>query len=160
MSDNVNIIPIIDEPVEPYANCQISGWGATSWLGSMPSELQKANVSIIPRSICGSDDVYGRTIVDGMVCANGVNENGIIDVCQGDSGGPLTCNNRLVGLASFGVRCGLAIEFPGVFTDVFYYCDWIKENSGAGLPSHCLSLLILCGFIVFQKLALKLRSFQ
>lgn len=49
----------------------------------MPSELRKANVSIVPRSICGTYDSYGSTIVDGMICANGFSDNGITDVCQG-----------------------------------------------------------------------------
>lgn len=51
-----------------------------------------------------------------------------------DSGGPLTCNGKLVGLASFGVRCSYSINFPGVHTNVFYYKSWIEEeisrNSG------------------------------
>lgn len=77
-------IPIIDHPVEDFAICQVSGWGATTWQGSMPSELRKANVSIVPRRICESAESYGRTIVDGMVCANGVTKDGlIVDVCQG-----------------------------------------------------------------------------
>lgn len=49
----------------------------------MPAELRKANVSIVPRSVCGSPENYGSTIVDGMVCANGFSENGITDACQG-----------------------------------------------------------------------------
>lgn len=79
----VHSIPIIDHPVEPFTDCQISGWGATDWEGSMPSELRKGNVSIVPRQICNSTESYGRTFVDGMVCANGLSEDGIVDVCQG-----------------------------------------------------------------------------
>lgn len=33
-----------------------------------------------------------------------------------------------MGLSSFGVRCGFAVEFPGVFADVFYYREWILDN--------------------------------
>lgn len=113
----------------------------------MPPELRKANVSIVPRSFCSSYESYGSTIVDGMVCANGFNDNGITDVCQGDSGGPLTCDNKLVGLASFGVRCGYAIEFPGVFADVYYYRDWINENSGAEKTNERKKFFILIGLV-------------
>lgn len=75
------MIPIIDHPVPSHTNCQVSGWGATNWQGLMPAELRKGNVSIVPRASCAES--YGNTIVDGMVCANGFNENGIVDVCQG-----------------------------------------------------------------------------
>lgn len=73
----------MDHEVEPSTHCRISGWGAISWQGFMPNELRKANVSIVERSFCNSTDSYGKTFVDGMVCASGVNEDGVIDVCQG-----------------------------------------------------------------------------
>ena len=140
----------------------------------MPSELRKANVSIVPRTICGSSESYGRTIVDGMVCANGFSEDGITDVCQGgefyfvnqpfanlktlilDSGGPLTCNYMLVGLASFGAQCGLTVHFPGVFTDVYYYRDWIRDNSaGRKIYAANISIFLLC-FVINHVCSFKL----
>ena len=55
------------------------------------------------------------------------------DSCAGDSGGPLTVQADessamyLAGIVSFGKRkCGTG--FPGVYTDVGYYVDWIKRN--------------------------------
>lgn len=80
-SYNVMSISIIDHPVEENTNCQVSGWGATEWRGSMPAKLRKANVSIVHRDICSES--YRETLVDGMVCANGRSETGITDVCQG-----------------------------------------------------------------------------
>jgi secreted trypsin-like serine protease len=127
---------------------QVSGWGATNWQGTMPAELRKGNVSIVPRHICNSSESYGSTIVDGMVCANGFNENGIVDVCQGDSGGPLICENQLVGLASFGSRCGFLINLPGVFADVYYFSDWIKENWSSGRKLSFSQALIIIGFFI------------
>lgn len=47
----------------------------------MPADLQMANVSIVDRAFCNFS--YSDMITEGMVCANGQNENGIIDVCQG-----------------------------------------------------------------------------
>lgn len=79
----VHSIEIIDHPVKGFENCQVSGWGATEWQGVMPSELRKANVSIVSRELCSSTEFYDSTIVDGMVCANGISVEGITDVCQG-----------------------------------------------------------------------------
>ncbi|MBN3295442.1 KLKB1 protein, partial [Amia calva] len=52
----------------------------------------------------------------------------------GDSGGPLVCRKTgqpwvLAGLTSFGAGCALK-DYPGVFTRVSSYRDWIKEHSG------------------------------
>lgn len=57
------------------------------------------------------------------------------DTCKGDSGGPLmkfdqskTPNWYLVGIVSFGsAQCGLA-NFPGIYTRVDHFMDWILRN--------------------------------
>ena len=55
------------------------------------------------------------------------------DSCQGDSGGPLIVREGeegkmyLRGITSFGTnQCGFG--YPGVYTDISYYVNWIKEN--------------------------------
>jgi len=111
----------------------------------MPADLRKANVSIVGTKFCNSSGSYNGLIHPGMVCANGLTEEGaLIDVCQGDSGGGLTCDGKLVGLASFGVQCGLQIYFPGVFVNVYYYKDWIMDNwSAASAMAHSKFVLLL-----------------
>ena len=79
----VHSIEIIDHEVEPFTECQISGWGATEWRGFMPSVLRMGIVSMVPRTSCNASESYGKTFVDGMVCANGINDDGLVDVCQG-----------------------------------------------------------------------------
>lgn len=57
------------------------------------------------------------------------------DACAGDSGGPLMNQAELgndkfilLGLVSFGPRqCGLS-NFPGVYTRVSSYMEWILRN--------------------------------
>lgn len=54
---------------------------------------------------------------------------------QGDSGGPLVCKNAAgnkvqVGIVSFGLSFGCELGFPGVFTRVTEYLDWIEKNAG------------------------------
>ena len=57
------------------------------------------------------------------------------DLCpQGDSGGPMTLRDpssgrvQLVGIVSSGVGCGHP-KFPGVYTRVSMYVDWILERA-------------------------------
>lgn len=47
-------------------------------------------------------------------------------IFQGDSGGPLTVDGKLVGLVSWSAGCG-AIKYPGVYTRVPSYIDWISK---------------------------------
>lgn len=53
------------------------------------------------------------------------------------------CDGKLVGLASFGVQCGFSIEYPGVFTDVFFYRDWIEENMSGGNKLKAINVIII-----------------
>merc|ERR1711971_756197 len=66
-----------------------------------------------------------------QICA-GLGER---DSCQGDSGGPMLSseldNGRIwsvIGITSFGVKCADS-RFPGVYTRVDQYLDWIESNS-------------------------------
>lgn len=70
-----------------------------------------------------------------------------LDACQGDSGGPLMSDPSepaaaaldqrytLLGLVSFGPRtCGVS-NFPGVYTRVAAYTDWLLEHMSAASAS-------------------------
>lgn len=77
----IHSIPIIDYNVVEFTNCRVSGWGSTEWQGVMPADLYIANVTIVNRAICNY--TYTDIITEGMVCANGLSDHGVIDVCQG-----------------------------------------------------------------------------
>ena len=55
-----------------------------------------------------------------------------------DYGGPLVASNRLVGMYSWGVGCGLP-EYPEVYTKVSAVCDWIVTNAGSYKVSAVIS---------------------
>ncbi|KAE8573470.1 venom protease isoform X2 [Halyomorpha halys] len=114
-----------------------SGWGHTSWGGRGSSMLQKVNLTVVSNEKCNNN--YGRgeyrqqlpngIVEDLMLCAGGQPGK---DTCQGDSGGPLQiehksvyCMYSQIGVVSFGKGC--ALTFPGVYTRVSNYLEWIES---------------------------------
>lgn len=107
-------------------------------------------------------DINYGNISTGMLCA-GYMQTGGVDACQGDSGGPLVCGNYLAGIVSWGNSCALP-GYPGIYTNVSYYNDWIVTNNqsfnysyynGAdvvGLKKLSLILSISFWFIVAKLL--------
>jgi len=54
------------------------------------------------------------------------------DSCQGDSGGPFMCHDlpgQICGIVSYGNGCAIP-NYPGVYTKVSTYVNWINEDSG------------------------------
>ncbi|CAO1370952.1 unnamed protein product [Diamesa tonsa] len=149
INDEVSLIKLPYSQVKSGTKCVIYGWGATKFKSPMPALLQKGNISIYSTKECNSTDSYNGFIRDGMICAAGENEVGFIDSCQGDSGGGLICDNRLVGLASFGYQCGKSRAYPGVYTDVQFFQNWILQNVNSSVkPQIHSSLLGLIAIIV------------
>lgn len=103
----------------------VTGWGMTDT--SIPDDLQKVSVPMVDKATC--DRVYKSMggVPAGQICAG--YDKGGKDACQGDSGGPLVVGGRLAGIVSWGKGCGTP-KYPGVYTDVAYYRQWIRENSG------------------------------
>ncbi|XP_015432474.1 PREDICTED: trypsin-1-like [Dufourea novaeangliae] len=102
-----------------------TGWGTTD--NGTPKMLQKVTVPFVTKQQCANAYSSSGGIPKGQVCA-GYTAGGK-DTCQGDSGGPLTVNGELVGVVSWGKGCGTP-NYPGVYTDVSHYRQWIKQNSG------------------------------
>jgi trypsin len=124
------------------ASASISGWGTTSFGGSMTDALHRASVQILsrPNGVCGS---YGTDYHHAsMICAG--MPNGGVDTCQGDSGGPLVVGSgasvRLVGITSFGRGCGNA-AYPGVYTRVSAFRQWLESH----LDAEWTSVVLPCG---------------
>ncbi|XP_020667192.3 serine protease 1 [Pogona vitticeps] len=108
-------------------DCLISGWGNTLSNGvNYPDLLQCLNAPILSEQEC--KDAYPGQITDNMICV-GYLEGGQ-DSCQGDSGGPVVCGGELQGVVSWGMGCALA-GYPGVYTKVCNYIDWIEETIAA-----------------------------
>jgi len=100
-----------------------------------PRKLHEVDVEVIDpqecKSVYTSLQVPAFAIGDTEICATG--PAGGKDSCFGDSGGPLVVpagNARgyvQVGIVSWGPQCGNPL-FPGVYTRVSSFSDWIKQN--------------------------------
>ncbi|XP_076057352.1 trypsin-1-like [Oratosquilla oratoria] len=123
MNDFVSGIDLETSSVE--GDCVVSGWGDLHEAGGpSPSILMKVIVPIVSDDQCRGS--YGRDrILDSMICAGGDGER---DSCLGDSGGPLACHGRLAGVVSWGRGCARP-GYPGVYTEVSYFADWIRSHA-------------------------------
>ncbi|KAL7850297.1 hypothetical protein SRHO_G00196460 [Serrasalmus rhombeus] len=121
----------------------VTGWGNTASGVSLPSPktLQEVQIPVVGNRKCNC--LYGvGDITDNMVCA-GLLAGGK-DSCQGDSGGPLVSKQSGVwvqaGIVSFGIGCAQP-NFPGVYTRVSQYQDWINQQITSNQP----------GFVTFTS---------
>lgn len=102
-------------------------------ISASESEVKlKARVPVVPISQCASVfQRVNRAVQNTQICAGGVAGR---DSCRGDSGGPLMghapqANNWIaVGVVSYGPSpCGTE-GWPGVYTRVGAYVDWILSK--------------------------------
>ena len=120
-NDNVAAIEPETEHIGE-GDCVISGWGTTSYPGSIPNNLQFLALKTISHSDCSS--AWGSTeVFESNICTLTVRGEG---VCHGDSGGPLAANGKQIGVVSWGNPC--ANGRPDVFTRVSSFADWLNEN--------------------------------
>jgi trypsin len=123
-TDNIQPI-VLNRDYVNSGDCIVSGWGTTySGGNSMNNKLMYVEVPIVHLDVCYSaylpEDIF---IDENKICAGVPGK----DSCQGDSGGPMVCSDKLTGIVSFGIECGHEI-FPGVYTDVARYIDWIEHH--------------------------------
>ncbi|CAG0920444.1 unnamed protein product [Notodromas monacha] len=111
----------------------IVGWGLTWYPGASTSrELRWGMVDNFNFEECRRQYSQHDCLVnEDMICAAGRYPDNF-DTCDGDSGGPLVKfdpqgTNLLAGIASWGYKCGLP-DFPGVYTKVSHFVDWIQEQ--------------------------------
>ncbi|XP_045502390.1 CLIP domain-containing serine protease 2-like [Colias croceus] len=111
----------------------VAGWGATED-GLQSPVLLSVALPIISNRECQRIFNESPHIYDRQLCAGGVQDK---DSCGGDSGGPLMYPGRTGdvgiryvqrGIVSYGSkRCGVG-GYPGVYTRVAFYMDWILDN--------------------------------
>lgn len=138
LDGNTSYTPIVLNSVLPFSTnniLTIIGYGTDSSGGSVTDTLEYARVSFYSDSECEtsldqylSDNGYSGSHSsepwDSILCAY----HSSSDSCQGDSGGPLiegtNSSGLQIGIVSWGYGC--ADSYPGVYTDVAYFSDWIN----------------------------------
>uniref|UniRef100_A0A8C2BP22 Zgc:123295 n=1 Tax=Cyprinus carpio TaxID=7962 RepID=A0A8C2BP22_CYPCA len=115
----------------------VTGWGKLQSGGTqLPDTLQEVMIPVVSNSACANAYKGMYTITSNMVCAGLLNQGGK-DSCQGDSGGPMVSKNGSLwiqsGVVSFGEGCADP-KYPGVYSRVSQYQDWIKSYTGSNPP--------------------------
>ncbi|XP_052748507.1 transmembrane protease serine 9 [Galleria mellonella] len=113
----------------------VAGWGATGETGNWSCTVLEADLPVLSNEVCQSTNYNASKIKDVMMCA-GYPATAHKDACTGDSGGPLVAENKdhayeLIGIVSWGYGCARK-GYPGVYTRVTKYLDWIRDNTADG----------------------------
>ncbi|XP_044262516.1 trypsin 5G1-like [Tribolium madens] len=118
-------LPSSDTVWEPGTSAFVSGFGVIDDEEDTESTvLRGVTLQILDDAECTK--AYGEEYTNStMMCAG---EDGK-DSCQGDSGGPLVVGDVLAGVVSWGEGCAKT-NYPGVYTNVVAYLDFIKEITG------------------------------
>ncbi|XP_066157604.1 phenoloxidase-activating factor 3-like isoform X1 [Euwallacea fornicatus] len=130
-------LPLRDERKKDYNAGFITGWGVTNTItGATANILQKVRLPVADFNTCARTYLETRRIqlTQKQVCMGGISGK---DSCKGDSGGPMvvpTLNDNYdaiyvqQGIVSFGPNFCANEQFPGVYTSVPYYMDWILDT--------------------------------
>lgn len=92
------------------------------------THLQYLDVNTLTNAECRrrfDDPLHLALIHDETLCAFAQHGQGI---CFGDIGDPLISNGQIIGIASWGRRCGLGV--PDLYARVSAFSNWIQEVSG------------------------------
>jgi trypsin len=144
---NNNTQPVVlmcDQQVElgvqdPGEMSWITGWGEDEGTANNPNQLQVVGVPITNTSSYGSNQIDADMIMAGY-------SSGGYDSCQGDSGGPMVVlaadgeTYLQCGVVSWGYGCAEA-GYPGVYSRVSYFIDWICDNTGGAV---CPNQSVFC----------------
>ena len=118
---------------EPGEMSWITGWGETEGTTSS-TQLQVVSVPITASSN------YGINQIDADMIMAGYSDGGY-DSCQGDSGGPmvvLASDGQTFlqsGIVSWGYGCA-EVGYPGVYSRVSYFIDWICDKTDGAVCSN------------------------
>lgn len=104
----------------------VAGYGRMGDNLPISTTLQKVVYQIYSYENCAAlhdqFEVFPTNICGGL-------EGGYQGQCRGDSGGPLVVDGVQVGIVSWSIKPCTVPPYPGVFTAVAHYINWIRENT-------------------------------
>lgn len=143
-STSTDTIPLCPEQMttDPPEHAIVTGIGKKIFKNRerdiviLPMDMVQAKVlqeAILNRENCSIIDEYGdyTQVYDGLLCYIYF---GKAMHCKGDSGGPLFVKENgkakcLLGIVSYNLsECQPDSKYPGAFTNVPYFRDWIEET--------------------------------
>ncbi|XP_054733703.1 chymotrypsin BI-like isoform X2 [Anastrepha obliqua] len=138
-------LPKISSSYSTYEGEQViaSGWGKISDSATSATDvLRWVEVPIMSNTVCNR--WFFGLVSSTNIC---IKTTGGTSTCNGDSGGPLVYNDGeetvLIGATSFGISLGCEVGWPGVFTRITSYLDWIESNSGVATYTVSSSDIII-----------------
>jgi secreted trypsin-like serine protease len=119
-------LPRSDYEFTAADDCWITGWGDSKGTAN-ENILQEIKADIRTNEDCAA--AWGsNSILDTNIC----NSDGSSGSCSGDSGGPLQCSRdgrfHLVGVVSWGTSSCTEPGYPGVYTRMTSYTDWVYNK--------------------------------
>lgn len=135
-TEELQAVPLAgaEDVLTPDTRLYVSGWGYQSEGGEegVSALLRYVDVAHVEPGICRRAYRKVLPVTQRMLCAGREGH----DSCQGDSGGPLvgyqqdSAQGKLYGIVSWGLGCAQQ-EFPGVYTNVAAFRNWIDAQLGA-----------------------------
>ncbi|XP_035688123.1 trypsin-like [Branchiostoma floridae] len=116
-------LPGLGETLDVSTRVTVTGWGNTG--SDFPNKLQRVRVPVISRNTCNDANTYNGAVTTNMFCAGYM--DGGKGSCQGDSGGPAVRGGTVYGVVSWGPQTCAQPKYPGVYTKVKKYTDWINS---------------------------------
>ncbi|CAB3257314.1 unnamed protein product [Arctia plantaginis] len=128
-SERVQPIALPSEDTGAEKELMLSGWGRTSYPGTLPLQLQMINLTSLSVERC--QNIYSNIhqVFESQICSLTKSGEG---ACHGDSGGPLVEGNTVVGIVSWGMPC--ARGYPDVYSRVYSFKNWIEEQISSFVP--------------------------
>ncbi|XP_078354327.1 uncharacterized protein LOC144638916 [Oculina patagonica] len=128
---NAHVRPIClpDFDFDVGTSCYVTGWGKTGPSISTSDILQETTVPLMNHRVCRNHYKAIKPVTSHMRCAGTLGQSQ--GTCTGDSGGPLACERYgrwyLMGVASWAKDGCTNKGDPAVFSDTFYFKNWLKQ---------------------------------
>ncbi|KAF2882708.1 hypothetical protein ILUMI_23441 [Ignelater luminosus] len=118
-------LPLQGEIPPAGKSAVLSGWGLSKTGGIVMKNLQRVDIFVYNDEDCRK--AHGSRVNPNYHVCAGVPEGGK-GQCSGDSGGPLVVDDVQYGIVSWSVKPCAREGYPGVFTRVPNYIDWINDK--------------------------------